>query len=133
LVTGLVAKVLKDWQVLRFSFFGMSFALMLYMIIPAGQYKWLFLVAPLVALFSGLTQAFTPTIVSRVTPDKIQGEALGINASVAALAQTFPAILSGYFASINQHLPIIVGACFIALAGLLFWILYKPKKYIHQQ
>ena len=126
IVTAQVAKKLKDWQVLRFSMFGMAIALLGYMIIPAGQYKWLFIVAPLVALFSGLTQAFTPTIVSRVTPKNIQGEALGINASVAALSQTVPAILSGYIATINQHLPVSVGAGMIALAGLVFWILYRP-------
>jgi len=126
IITAQVAKKLQDWQVLRFSMFGMAIALLGYMLIPAGQYKWLFFVAPLVALFSGLTQAFTPTIVSRVTPKNIQGEALGINASVAALSQTVPAILSGYVATINQHLPVTVGAGLIALAGLVFWILYRP-------
>lgn len=125
-VTALVAKKFKDWQVLRFSMFGLAVALMGYMIIPAGDYKWLFFVAPLVALFSGLTQAFIPTIVSRVTPKNIQGEALGINASVAALSQTFPAILAGYVATINQHYPVTIGAAFIAFAGIVFWILYKP-------
>lgn len=125
-VTAQVAKKFKDWQVLRFSMFGMAIALLGYMAVPAGEYKWLFFVAPLVALFSGLTQAFIPTIVSRVTPRNIQGEALGINASVAALSQTFPAILSGYVATINQHLPVTVGAGFIAAAGIVFWILYKP-------
>ena len=106
--------------------FGMALALLAYMIVPAGQYKWLFVVAPFVAVFSGLTQAFTPTIVSRVTPREIQGEALGINASVAALSQTIPAVISGYVASINTHLPVTVGAFFIAAAGVAFWALYRP-------
>jgi len=127
LITAKVAKKFKDWQVLRYSMFGMAIALLCYMAVPAGQYKWLFFVAPFVALFSGLTQAFIPTIVSRVTPKNIQGEALGINASVSALSQTFPAILSGYVATINQHLPVTVGAAFVAAAGFVFWVLYKPK------
>ncbi len=126
LLTGFVAKIFKDWQVLRISMFGMALALLAYMIVPAGQYKWLFVVAPFVAVFSGLTQAFTPTIVSRVTPREIQGEALGINASVAALSQTIPAVISGYVASINTHLPVTVGAFFIAAAGAMFWLLYRP-------
>ena len=126
LLTGFVAKLFKDWQVLRISMFGMALALLAYMIVPAGQYKWLFVVAPFVAVFSGLTQAFTPTIVSRVTPREIQGEALGINASVAALSQTIPAVISGYVASINTHLPVTVGAFFIAAAGAMFWLLYRP-------
>jgi len=127
-VTALVAKKLKDWQVLRFSMIGTAIALLGFMLIPAGEYKWLFIVAPFVALFSGLTQAFIPTIVSRVTPKNIQGEVLGINASVAALSQTFPAILSGYVATVNQHLPVTAGAGLIAMAGIIFWVLYRPGR-----
>ena len=127
-ITGLVAKRFKDYQVLRVSFFFTAISLLGYAIIPAGEYKWLFLIPPFLALGNGLSMAFNGALISRITPPKLQGEALGINASVMALAQAIPAIIAGYVASINDNLPVFVGAAVIFLAGAAFWAFFKPGR-----
>ena len=53
---------------------------------------------------------------------------MGINASVMALAQSIPAIISGYVATINDNLPILVASIVIALSGIAFWIFFKPGR-----
>jgi len=127
---GVVSKRLKDYQVLRYSFFGAAITLLAYLLIPNGHHKWLFIIPPVLALFIGMSQAFLPTIVSRVTPKEIQGESLGINTSVSALAQAIPAIIAGYVATINTSATVITASLLIGLAGLIFWILFKPSKFL---
>ena len=127
LVTGFISKKLKDYQVLRFSIFFTSIALLGFFLVPDGQYKWLFLIPPFLALGNGLTMAFLPTIISRVSPPEVQGESLGVNSSVMAVAQAVPAVVAGYVASISDSLPIIVGGVLVAMAGLAFWIFFHPK------
>jgi DHA1 family tetracycline resistance protein-like MFS transporter len=127
---GIVSKRFKDYQVLRYSFFGGALTLLTYLLIPNGHHRWLFLIPPVLALFIGMSQAFLPTIVSRVTPKEIQGESLGINTSVSAMAQAIPAIIAGYVATINTSATVITASILIALAGIIFWVLFKPKKYI---
>lgn len=127
-ITGLVAKKYKDYQVIRVSIFITAASLLAYAFIPAGEYKWLFLVPPFMALGNGLTMAFNNALISRITPRELQAEALGINASVMALAQSIPAILSGYLASINDNLPILIGSAIIALGGIAFWVFFKPGR-----
>jgi DHA1 family tetracycline resistance protein-like MFS transporter len=129
---GVVSKRLKDYQVLRYSFFGAAITLLAYLAIPNGQHKWLFFIPPVLALFIGMSQAFIPTIVSRVTPKEIQGESLGINTSVSALAQAIPAIIAGYVATINTSATVITACILIASAGIAFWLLFNPKKFTAQ-
>jgi DHA1 family tetracycline resistance protein-like MFS transporter len=115
--------------VLRYSFFGAALTLLAYLLIPNGQHKWLFVIPPILALFIGMSQAFLPSIVSRVTPKDIQGETLGINTSVSALAQAIPAIIAGYVATINTSATVITASALIGFSGLVFWVLFKPKKF----
>ncbi len=128
-LTGIIAKKFKDYQVLRFSIFITAFSLLGYYLIPIGEYKWLFLVPPFMALGNGLTMAFNSSLISRISPKEIQGEALGINSSVMALAQAIPAIIAGYVATVNDNLPVFVGSVTIALGGIAFWVFFRPKRY----
>ncbi len=49
---------------------------------------------------------------------------MGINASVQALAQTIPAMLSGFIAvSLSPEAPIFVSSMVIMLGGLVFIVL----------
>ena len=127
-LTGLVAKKFKDYQVLRVTIFISAISLLGYFIIPAGESSWLFLVPPFMALGNGLTMAFNTSLISRISPREVQGESLGINSSVMALAQAFPAIIAGYVATVNDNLPIFVGSVIIALSGIAFWIFFKPGR-----
>jgi DHA1 family tetracycline resistance protein-like MFS transporter len=131
-ITPQIAKRWKNYQVLRFSMFGTALAIFGLML--AGNTVHLLLIAPLFAILNGQFLANNTSLVSNSAGQEIQGEVLGINASVQALAQSVPAIISGYVASIGINTPIVVGSTVMIMAGVVFWILYKPpKNVLHQE
>ena len=70
----------------------------------------------------------SPWLISRSAGPEIQGEILGLNASIQALAQTIPPVLSGYLAaSLSPETPLLVSSLVIFAAGLLFMLFYKPE------
>ena len=84
-------------------------------------------IVPLFAIFTGLTQANMTSLVSRSAGASVQGEILGINSSVQALAQTIPPVLSGFIAaSIGATVPVLVAGITIMLAGVVFVLWYRP-------
>lgn len=129
LVVRNVAKIAADYQVLRFSIFGTAFCLLAYFMVPANHMYLLFFIPPFMSSFNALTMSFNSTLITRVTPDNMRGEAMGINSSVMAMAQAMPAIISGYIASIGTTLPIIVGSFICISGGLSFWLFFNPKQF----
>ncbi len=125
-LAGALAKRFANYQVLRVSIPGIALALLL-MFIPNNTVQ-LLLLCPFIPIFVGLTIANITALVSRSAPADIQGEVLGINASVQALAQTIPAALTGYLAGINRNVPIIAASITVAFGGYLFWFMYKPTR-----
>ncbi len=91
------------------------------------QYSWqLLFIPPFFSLCNGLTMANLNSLLSRSAPPDRQGEILGINASVQALAQSIPAILSGFIAAnLSSNTPLVVSSVIIVIAGITFWKLYK--------
>lgn len=126
-VTSFVSKHIKEFQVLRFSMIGTGVFLLCYFL-PNVWWQ-LLIVTPFFAICNGLSFANSTSLVSKSANKQIQGEVLGINASILALAQVLPPILSGYIASkLSPDDPIFVSSIVIVLAGVIFLVLYKPKK-----
>lgn len=125
-----VARKLKNYQVIRFSLFGAAAAVLV--ILSVTTFKAALVVSPLIPLFIALTMANMTALVSSVVSTEIQGEAMGILSSVEALAQGIPAVLSGYIASIGVWLPSVVASVLMVLAGLLFWVTFKPSMIKHE-
>ncbi len=119
----ILAKRFKNFQILRVSLVGMGFALFAQLL--AGNTAQLLLTAPLIAIFNGMTIANTSSLVSMSASRKIQGEVLGIEASVQALAQAIPAIISGYVATFGIAKPVIVGGFTILAGGIIYNLFYK--------
>ncbi len=116
----------SEVQILRVSLFGMGIMVALFFL-PTVWWQLLFLV-PFFAMFIGLSLANIPSLVSRSAGPEIQGEILGINASIMALGQSLPPILSGYIAaSLTPETPIIVASLTVLLSGLVFLLFYKSK------
>ncbi len=124
---GLILRKLTrfaDYKILRVTLI-VTGVLILAFFLPTVWWQ-LLLVVPFFGIANGLSQAFLPTIISRSADQSIQGEILGINASVAALAQSIPPIIAGYLAAeIVAQAPIYVASLCIVLAGIVFWIFYK--------
>ncbi|HSX52961.1 MAG TPA: MFS transporter [Patescibacteria group bacterium] len=126
-ITPRIAKVRKSYQVLRVSMIAVGIGL--FMLLWAHNTTQLLLVTPIFAIFVGQTIANATSLVSTSVGPEIQGEVLGINFSVQALAQAIPAALSGYLAVISIRTPIIAGASIIILGGIWFIAVYRPGKH----
>ena len=83
--------------------------------------------APAILELQNVTRRFGGLVATDdVSLSVYQGEILGINASVAALAQSIPPVIAGYLAAeIVAQAPIYVASLCIVLAGIIFWIFYK--------
>lgn len=123
-ITPIAAKRFKNYQVLRYSLFLTGIGL--FANLWAHNTTQLLLVTPLFAVFIGMSMANSQSLVSTSADAKVQGEVLGINASVQALAQAIPAALTGYLATMGINTPILVGGVTVIIGGVLFLALYKP-------
>lgn len=112
--------------ILKISLLASGLAILLFFI-PTGWVE-LLLVTPIFAIFTGLTQATMPGLISKLTPVSRQGEALGISTSLQALAQALSPVLSAYIATILiPQAPIAISAFIIILAALVLIIPFFPS------
>lgn len=125
----LLAKRFKNYQVIRFSMFGVAAAVLLLLTVHSTTTA--ILLSPFIPMFVAMNMANLIALVSSVADYKIQGEVMGINSSAEALGQGIPAVMSGYIASVAVWLPSVVAATVMILAGLLFWMIFKPKYILH--
>jgi len=121
-----VARHLRDHQVLRFSYFGLSVAMSGFFL--AGQ-KWqLYAIIPVFTAFNGLSMANQTSLISRSAERGKQGEAMGISSSVMNLAQVPASILVGFITgSVTSNMPLIVSCACIFIAGAVFVAFFRPK------
>ncbi len=131
IITPLVARKLKPYSVLRWSLIGSGLTLFGYLY--AHNTSQLLLMTPIFAIFLGQTIANSTALVSISADKHIQGEVLGINASVQSLAQAIPAALTGYLATISINTPVIAGGFTVIAGGLLFLAIYKPPHHLLHQ
>ena len=126
LITRKVSSILTEMQVLRFSMFMCGVVLLCYFL-PTVGWQLLF-VSPFFAIFMGLTQANMAGLISRLAAPEIQGEVLGINFSVQALAQSIPAAASGFIAAkMGSNTPVVVSAVGVMIASIVFWFSFRSK------
>ena len=124
LITRKVSSKFSEMQVLRFTLFLCGVVLLCYFI-PQIWWQMLFVV-PFFAINMGLSQANMAGLISRLAGPQVQGEVLGINFSVQALAQSIPAALSGFIAaSMGPNIPVVVSATVMIFASLVFWFSFK--------
>lgn len=130
LAQGLVVRQLsgrvQDYKVLNFSLLGTGCCLLIFYFITFDYVYWIYIIPPFLAICVALTKAFSAALITRITPDDIRGEVMGINSSANALAQAIPAVLAGYIATYYAVLPVLAGSITAILGGLLFIILFKP-------
>ncbi len=122
----LMAKRFKPHNIIRVAMFGTATALML-QLLPDNTAQ-LLMVAPFIALFNGQFMANAGALVSLTAGPKRQGEVLGIEASVQAMAQAIPAIIAGYVATMGVNVPVIVGAATIFTGAVIYNIFYHAPK-----
>ncbi|CAN5158709.1 tetracycline resistance MFS efflux pump [soil metagenome] len=123
-VTRKVSAMFREDQILKVTIIAMGLCVAAYFL-PSVRWQ-LYLIAPFFAMFNGLTMANMTSLVSKQAGKENQGEILGISSSVQALAQTIPAILSGFIAaSLSSTTPLLVGSATVVVAGLVFNFFYR--------
>jgi MFS transporter, DHA1 family, tetracycline resistance protein len=116
----------KDWHILRFSILLMAGVILTYLTLEQGWQ--IFVVAPLMAIGAGLSHSFLNGMVSRSASPEIQGEILGINASVGALAQAIPPVFAGYLAAtMTFQFPLYVASAILMSSAIFFWLFFKTS------
>lgn len=124
LVVRRVASQYTPQQIVRVSVLGLAIALWCFLL---PQQAWqVFLVAPLMALFQGLTSPNATALVSASAGSGEQGKILGINQSVLSASFALPPIIAGYIETIDLRLPLIL-AGFMALLGWFFLVRFINK------
>lgn len=117
----------REYHILRVTLLGCGIGILLYYLTNAAWQ--LYIIAPFFAICMGLSQANIAGLISRSVSPAVQGEILGINASVQALAQSIPPMLSGFIAAkMTPESPIVVSFLVIALAWLVFVTTYRPTQ-----
>jgi len=124
-----MARRLRDYQVLRFAYFGLAFAMSGYFMANA---KWqLWAIIPVFTAFNGMVMANSTSLISRSAEPGKQGQAMGISSSVMNLAQVPASILVGFITgSVSSNTPLVVSTICIATAGIVFVAAFKPT-YVH--
>lgn len=104
--------------ILRYTtvFLGLA----LFALLMPGSYGTLYFIVPFIAIFQGLTHPNTITIISSLSDESSQGEVMGINQSVQALAMMMPPLISGVIANIHLALPMIIAGALTILGWLCF-------------
>jgi predicted MFS family arabinose efflux permease len=118
-VTRKVALYFSEKKVVRFSLVATGVSIGLVLLAPNARY--LYAIVPFFAMAVGLSQANITALISRSAGASIQGEVLGLNGSVMALAQTVPPLLSGVVAAyFAPAAPLFIATLLTAGAGLYF-------------
>lgn len=123
-LTRIFAKKFTESKIIPYTLIGAGVLVLAYFL-PTKSWE-LFLIPPFFSACTGLTMANTNSLLSKKAPANQRGEIMGISSSVQALAQTIPAILSGFIAaSLAPTTPLFVASIIIVISGLAFRYLYK--------
>lgn len=126
LVVPRMARIRRDYQILRWSFFGVALAMAGFFLADASWQ--LYAIVPVFTFFNGLTIANQTSLISRSAEMGKQGEAMGISSSVTNLAQVPASVLVGYITgSIGSNTPLVVSCACLAAAGAVFVLFFRPR------
>lgn len=107
-ILRILSRIYTELKILRVSILCAAGVVMLYPFMPSTPY--LYMLIPLLSIPQGLTMANLPALISKGVTGGKQGAALGINASLMALAQGVVPLMAGGIASL-------FGVSFIFIVG----------------
>ncbi len=118
-----VSKRYSAEEILRLSLIALAISLFL-ITLPRRSIT-LYFIAPLVAIFTGLTMPSYNAIISNLGKEDSQGEILGINQSMQSLAQAIPLVIAGFVVAIHPELPTLIAAAATFIAWALFVVFFS--------
>src|SRR3989338_8244395 len=118
-VTRVMSRKLKEVQIIQNSLIAVGLTILAIFLSP--QVSWLYFIVPFFAMATGLSQANMTGLLSRSAGPSMQGEVLGVNGSVLALATTLPPLIAGPIAAkFEPSAPLLVASIIIICSGLYF-------------
>jgi len=125
-LTGYIAKRYSSAKILSVTFFVLS--LTLFGIAHATTPWMVYLITIPQCVCIGLSMANLTALISMNAGNNEQGKILGVNASVQALAQSIPPIVSGYLAaSLSASAPVYTAAIIVLAAAFTFVIFVRHR------
>jgi DHA1 family tetracycline resistance protein-like MFS transporter len=126
LIVGFVAKRMNGLRTISIAMFVFAATLL---IISLTNVQWLLYVITVPQCIAiGLIMANLTATISNNAPDNEQGKILGINASVQALGQSIPPVISGYIAaSVGAYAPVFVSSAMVLIAAISFVVFVAPR------
>ncbi|MDP2750981.1 MAG: MFS transporter [Nanoarchaeota archaeon] len=122
---GPISKRFASEKVLSFSMvlFGI---ILLFLLLPKEAYL-LFFIVPFIAICQGIIRPNYTAMVSNLSDKKSQGEIMGINQSIQALAMSIPPIIAGVISGFHVAAPIFVASACTFLAWIVFVKFFNKK------
>jgi DHA1 family tetracycline resistance protein-like MFS transporter len=96
------------------------------LLLPSHAYV-LFFILPFIAMSNGLTMPNYNAIISNLAGKKSQGEILGINQSIQALAMALPPLIAGLIVTIDRNFPIMMSGIVTLSAWLVFMLFFRVE------
>ncbi|MDE1798125.1 MAG: MFS transporter [Candidatus Micrarchaeota archaeon] len=125
LLTGPVSALSPSARTLRWTLAGAAVALGL-LILPPSSWM-LYLLIPPLSVFVGLTFPNLNSVISGLGGGESQGELLGLNQSVQALAMAIPPLLAGFAVAWGVDVPILLAGLFTGLGWGVFVLFFKER------
>ncbi len=126
LLTGRLAKRHPPAKILEFSMLGLGLALPL-LLVPRHPGV-LYAILPLIAVTNGLTMPNTTTLVSGAAGPESQGEVMGLQQSIQAVAQAAPPLISGFVVALHVNLPIMISSFCVLAAWAVFMLFFERRR-----
>ncbi|MFA5997245.1 MAG: MFS transporter [Candidatus Paceibacterota bacterium] len=119
LITRPITARFSEKQILQLSLPAVALSIVAIALAPTVTA--LYFIAPFFAVATGLSMANLTAAVSRRAGEGIQGEVMGINSSINALAQAYPPLVGGVIATIaTPTATLFVGATSVAFAAYIY-------------
>lgn len=109
---GLMRKISQKYSDKKIVIGGLFFMVIGLGLIPyGGNFLGLSIVVSILAVGSGILQPIIPTMISKQSPENMQGSVLGVNQSLSALARVFGPLWGGFsFHYLGYQFPFLTGA-----------------------
>lgn len=132
ITSGLIIRpFVRIYKPITLFFFGNLLAAIVILTLPFVSHLYLLAIGIiLIAFFVAFVWPSATTIVSNDAPEAIQGEALGMLASVNAAALFFSPLLSGSLVGALNTLPMWLGGSVMLLTALFLLAVYGGKLFV---
>ena len=127
-----VARRFSARHILAFALPGVALALY-FQLLPRELWMY-YTVLPFLAIAMGFTMPSITAVVSGIADKSSQGEIIGIQHSMQALALVIPPIIAGFLVSFHVSLPVIVASLFVFMSWLVYllWFQRSSQEIFHE-